>query len=85
MRTVTTMTMMTTPSTTRMRTRARTSSTLGRANGRVKYFQVRFGFLVNLKEAKRDFANQNVVCKLRHPETLAFLAKEFGDAGRPLR
>lgn len=26
------------------------------------------------------FANPNVVCKLRHPATLAFLAKEFGEA-----
>lgn len=25
------------------------------------------------------FANQNVVCKLRHPATLEFLANEFGD------
>ena len=25
------------------------------------------------------FANQNVVCKLRQPATLAFLAKEFGE------
>lgn len=24
------------------------------------------------------FANQNVVCKLRHPATLEFLAQEFG-------
>ncbi|MBP8811808.1 MAG: hypothetical protein KBG48_36280 [Kofleriaceae bacterium] len=26
------------------------------------------------------FANPNVVCKLRQPATLAFLAKEFGEA-----
>jgi len=49
---------------------------------------VRWHKTVDVKEARRfdgAFANQNVVCKLRHPETLAFLAKEFGDAGRPLR
>jgi hypothetical protein len=27
------------------------------------------------------FANQNIVCKLRHPETVAFLKKEFGRDG----
>ena len=27
------------------------------------------------------FANPNIVCKLREPATLAFLAKEFGDVG----
>ncbi len=26
------------------------------------------------------FANPNIVCRLREPATLAFLAKEFGDA-----
>ena len=34
-----------------------------------------------LTEAKRlegGFANQNVVCKLRHPATLEMLIKEFG-------
>jgi hypothetical protein len=37
---------------------------------------------VELAEAKRfegAFANQNVVCKLRQPATLAFLAKELGE------
>jgi hypothetical protein len=37
---------------------------------------------VELADAKRfegAFANQNVVCKLRQPATLAFLAKEFGE------
>lgn len=29
------------------------------------------------------FANPNIVCKLRQPATLAFLAKEFGDASVP--
>jgi hypothetical protein len=29
------------------------------------------------------FANQNVTCKLRHPETVAFVEKEFDVAGRP--
>lgn len=37
---------------------------------------------VPLTEAKTfvgAFANQNVVCKLRHPETIEFLHREFGE------
>lgn len=43
---------------------------------------IRWVATVAVADAKRfegAFANQNVVCKLRQPATLAFLAKEFGE------
>lgn len=43
---------------------------------------VRWIATVAVADARRfegAFANQNVVCKLRQPATLAFLAKEFGE------
>ena len=42
---------------------------------------VKWGTTVALGDARRlqgMFANQHVVCKLRHPETLRFLEKAFG-------
>ena len=30
------------------------------------------------KTFKAAFANQNIVCKLRHEETVSFLIREFG-------
>jgi hypothetical protein len=34
--------------------------------------------LSEAKTFKAAFANQNIVCKLRHEETVSFLIREFG-------
>lgn len=36
---------------------------------------------VEAKTFKGIFANQNIVCKLRHPETVSYLEREFGVGG----